>query len=109
MEEYLSLGHMKPANTPINHLSAMYYLPHHGVLRESRITTKLRVVFNGSSPTSSGVSLNDIIHTGAKLQTDIVNVLLWIRIHRVFFSTDVEKMYRQIAVNEKDWDLQRIL
>ncbi|KAK2577645.1 hypothetical protein KPH14_012903, partial [Odynerus spinipes] len=41
-----------------------YYLPHHGVLKPSSTTTKLRVVFNGSSPTSSGRSINDLMHTG---------------------------------------------
>lgn len=112
LEEYLSLGHMKLAPTSRSQSSAVYYLPHHGVLRESSITTKLRVVFNGSSRTSnitSRISLNDILHTGAKLQTDIVDVLLWIRTHQVLFSTDVEKMYRQIAIHKEDWDLQRIL
>lgn len=31
------------------HTQLPYYLPHHGVLREDKITTKLRVVFNGSN------------------------------------------------------------
>jgi len=30
-----------------------FYLPHHGVKREQSFTTKLRVVFNGSSVTIS--------------------------------------------------------
>ncbi|XP_045541542.1 uncharacterized protein LOC123723046 [Papilio machaon] len=32
-----------------------YYIPHHGVIRQSSSTTKLRVVFNASSPTTSDV------------------------------------------------------
>ena len=48
--------------------SASYDLPHHGVLKPQSKTTKLRVVFNGSSKIQSGKSLNDILHTGAKLQ-----------------------------------------
>lgn len=48
-----------------------FYLSHHGVLREQSITTKLRVVFNASSRSSSGVSLNDILHSGPKLQTNL--------------------------------------
>ncbi|XP_011313052.1 uncharacterized protein [Fopius arisanus] len=77
-----------------------YYLPHHGVVRESSETTKLGVVFNGSAMTSSGKSLNDILHTGAKLQHDISDVLLWTRQHKVIFMTDITKMFRQIRVHE---------
>ena len=95
------------AQTRIN--SASYYLPHHGVLKPQSKTTKLRVVFNGSSKTQSGKSLNDILHTGAKLQRDIANVLLWSRQHKFIFMTDITKMFRQIRVHEDDWPLQKIL
>lgn len=77
MKEYENLQYMqllKDANKELLHPN--FYLPHHGVWRESSTTTKLRVVFNGSSRTSSGVSLNEILHTGPKLQTDLFNVLI---------------------------------
>ncbi|KMQ86610.1 bel12-ag transposon polyprotein [Lasius niger] len=106
IQEYKNLGHIMVADTSKDRSSPVYYLPHHGVLRES--TTKLRVVFNGSSRTSNGCSLNDILHAGAKFQTDISEVLLWTRTHRILFSTDIEKMFRQIAVHPEDWDLQKI-
>ncbi|XP_063994291.1 uncharacterized protein LOC135171590 [Diachasmimorpha longicaudata] len=86
-----------------------FYFPHHCVLRESSETTKLRVVFNGSSKRSSGVSLNDIQHTGAKLQRNISDVLLWSRQSRYIFMTDITKMFRQIKVHREDWPLQQIL
>jgi len=78
-------------------------------MREHSLTTRLRVAFNGSSPTTSGYSLNDLLHTGAKLQLDLFDVLIWFRLFRYVFSTDIEKMFRQINVHEEDWDLQRIL
>ncbi|XP_034946437.1 uncharacterized protein [Chelonus insularis] len=86
-----------------------FYMPHHGVLREQSLTTKLRVVFYGSAQTSSSFSLNDVLHTGAKLQVDIFDVLLWIRRHKMILSSDITKMFRQINVHPADWDLQRIL
>ncbi|XP_015120547.1 uncharacterized protein LOC107043528 [Diachasma alloeum] len=76
-----------------------YYLPHHGVVRESSETTKLRVVFNGSAKTSSGNSLNDILHIGAKLQRDISDVLLWSRQHKVIFMTDITKMVKKFVIS----------
>lgn len=88
--------------------SPAFYLPHHGVLREQSETTKLRVIFNGSSRTDNGISLNDILYSGAKLQTEIADVLLWFRLHQYVFSTDITKMYRQIMVHPEDRDLQRI-
>lgn len=93
--------------------TATYYLPHLGVLREDSRSTKLRVVFNASSRTNNGYSLNDILHAGSKLQTDIAEVLLWTCTHRIMFTTDIEKMFKmfkgQIAVHQGDQDLQRIL
>ncbi|XP_015437899.1 PREDICTED: uncharacterized protein LOC107193038 [Dufourea novaeangliae] len=51
MQDYVSLGHMEVARrAPIG---SRFYLPHHGVLKATSTTTKLRVVFNGSRPTSS--------------------------------------------------------
>jgi len=86
-----------------------FYLSHHEVIRENSLITKLRVVFNGSSISSTGLSLNDLLHTGAKLQQDLFDVLIWFRQFRYVFSTDVEKMYRQIKVHSEDWNFQRIL
>ncbi|CAD6227941.1 GSCOCG00012021001-RA-CDS, partial [Cotesia congregata] len=107
MEEYLRLKHMQPAST--NSSASQYFLPHHGVLKEDNNKCKIRVVFNGSKPTSSGLSLNDIMHTGPKLQVNIFDVLITSRQHRFIFITDVTKMYRQIQVQEDDQDLQQIL
>ncbi|XP_034935586.1 uncharacterized protein [Chelonus insularis] len=104
MTEYEELGHMRPVPT-INQESQdihPYFLPHHGVLKSSSTTTKPRVVFNGSSPSSTRVSLNDITHTEAKIQLDIFDVLLWVRQHQYVFATDITKMYCQIMVYHED-------
>ncbi|XP_046143213.1 uncharacterized protein LOC123988171 [Osmia bicornis bicornis] len=86
-----------------------YNLPHHGVLRLDSSTTKLRVVFNGSKATTSGKSVNDLMHTGANLLLNVTDVLIWLRHYDHNFATDITKMYRQVAVHKDDWDLQRIL
>ena len=95
------------AQTRVNSVS--YYLPHLGVLKPQSKTTKLRVVFNGSSKTQSGKSLNDILDTGAKLQRNIADMLLWSRQHKFIFMTDITKMFRQIRGHEDDWPVQKIL
>ncbi|XP_071653735.1 uncharacterized protein [Temnothorax longispinosus] len=75
MDEFEKLQHMTlvPESDPEPQL--VYYLPHHGVLRENDLN-RIRVVFNGSSPTTTGCSLNDLLHTGAKLQINVFDVLI---------------------------------
>ena len=66
--EYHDIRHMTriPDNEPDP--PRAFYLPHHGVIRESTSTTKLRVVFNGSFLVANGLPLNEILHTGPKLR-----------------------------------------
>ena len=48
MNEYESLGHMDPVPPEEVNKPVKFYLPHHCVLKESSLSTKLRVVFDGS-------------------------------------------------------------
>lgn len=109
LREYLQLGHMRklPSSTPDG--PPVVYIPHHAVIRESSATTHLRVVFNASSPTSNGTSLNDHLLIGPKLQRDLPSIILQCRQYRYIFTTDITKMYRQILVDPQDADYQRIL
>lgn len=85
------------------------YLPHHCILRESSSTTKLRVVFDGSAVTQTGISFNDTQMVGAKNQKDLFEILIRFASHRYAMTSDIEKMYRMIRVHQDDCDLQRIL
>ncbi|XP_041985249.1 uncharacterized protein LOC121737656 isoform X1 [Aricia agestis] len=84
-------------------------MPHHGVIREASTTTKLRVVFNASSKTTSGKSFNDIQMVGPVVQEDLFSILLRFRQHKYVVSSDVEKMYRAITVEPSQRSLQQIL
>ena len=90
-------------------VSEVYYLPHHAVVKESSTTTKVRVVFNASSKSTSGLSLNSLLDPGHKLQQDLSSIILRWRRHRFVISGDIEKMFRQIIVAPEDRDLQRII
>ena len=62
MAEYERSGHMeKVEETYLVNKSNSYCLPHHGVIKKSSTTTKLRTVFNGSFRTNSGYSLYEMI------------------------------------------------
>lgn len=70
IREYEELGHMKEIEvSPEENTGSSYYLPHHCVLRPSSTTTKLRLVFDGSARTSTGVSINDTLKVAPSYKT----------------------------------------
>ncbi|XP_076291883.1 uncharacterized protein LOC143214555 [Lasioglossum baleicum] len=109
LREYLQLGHMRKLPPSSIDAPRAVYIPHHAVIRESSATTHLRVVFNASSLTSNGTSLNDHLLIGPKLQTDLPTIILRCRQYRYVLTSDITKMYRQILVDPQDVDYQRIL
>ncbi|GJQ70138.1 hypothetical protein Trydic_g22605 [Trypoxylus dichotomus] len=108
MEEYETLGHMTKLES-VDNTKPCYYLPHHGVFKESSLTTKLSVVFDASAPSSSGFSLNDIQLVGPTIQDDLFSSLIRFRQHTYVVSADIAKMYRQVLIDPKYRCLQRIL
>ncbi|XP_052753688.1 uncharacterized protein LOC128201267 [Galleria mellonella] len=111
MDEYLSHEHMEmiPENELNTNNKNIYYLPHHAVLRPSSLSTKLRVVFDGSAVPANGKSLNDELLIGPPLLQDIRYLITRWRQHKICLVADIQKMYRQILVSKKDIDLQRIV
>ncbi|XP_052746235.1 uncharacterized protein LOC112051537 [Bicyclus anynana] len=105
LHEYESLGHMTRISS---YGSSHYFLPHSGVLRDSS-TTRLRVVFDASAATSTGLSFNAIQLVGPPIQGDLISILLRFRQHKYVACADIEKMYRQCLVDEAQRDLQLIL
>ncbi|XP_043264238.1 uncharacterized protein LOC122404368 [Colletes gigas] len=106
LAEYESLGHMTRIK-PID--QTRLYIPHRAVIRTDSATTKLRVVFNATSRTAGGRSLNDILHVGPKLQNDITSVLTRWRLYEYVLVADIEKMFRQILVAPEDRRFQCIV
>ncbi|XP_072403079.1 uncharacterized protein [Diabrotica undecimpunctata] len=106
MEEYIQLGHMFKVDD--SQQSFSYYLPHHGVLKDDSLTTKLRMVFDGSFPSFSGLSINDIQISGPTIQDDLFLILLRFRQYAFVVSADITKMYRQVLVDPEQRALQQI-
>lgn len=108
MEEYERLNHVRADPEPAD-IRQRVYIPHHPVFKADSTTTHLRVVFNASSGTSNGASLNDVLHSGSKLQSELPAILLQWRQFRFVYAAHIAKMYRQILIDERDLDYQRIL
>lgn len=107
MKDYLESGHM--SLVPVDKLqSGRYHIPHHCILRPDSVTTKLRVVFDASSKDARGISLNDTLLIGPKLQSNIAEILLNFRVHPVVFTADMRQMYRMIRVDDDSRKFQHI-
>ncbi|XP_070075755.1 uncharacterized protein [Drosophila takahashii] len=104
MREYTNLGHMREVPPEENATGNQFYLPHHPVLGR-----KLRVVFDGSFRDANGKALNDTLFTGPSIQRDLFAVCLRFRMYKFAFSADIVKMFRQIWVNEKHRNFQKIV
>ena len=109
LTEYEELDYMELVMPSTEDPSLVYYLPHYGVSRESSSTTKLRVVLNGSRKTTLGISLNENLYAGPKLLPELFDIMLRWRRHKVMFSADIEKTYRQLLLHPDDCGVQRIL
>ncbi|XP_017471839.1 PREDICTED: uncharacterized protein LOC108363089 [Rhagoletis zephyria] len=108
IEEYIKLGHMaKVAAADLEQLK--YFSPHQHVLRPESTSTKLRVVFDCSCKTSSGLSLNDVMMKGPVVQDDLLSIVLRFRCFKFALTADVTKMYRQAWVTAEDCNYQAIL
>ena len=69
---------------------SVIYLPHHGVIKETSFTTKLRAVFDTSSKTSSGKSLNDVLRIGITSQSSLFEIVRF-RFYSVLLTEILDK------------------
>ncbi|XP_055910722.1 uncharacterized protein LOC129945089 [Eupeodes corollae] len=109
--EYIDLNHME-LSCNLNDLSEsgnLFILPHHGVCKESSSTTKLRVVFDGSSKPPFSKALNEELLPGPILQNDLSSVILQWRAFFVVFTSDIEKMFRKILIHPEETKFQQII
>lgn len=106
IKEYNDLGHL--SESPEARQNTCYFLCHHAIFKDSE-STKVRVVFDGSAPTSSGYSVNDILMVGPKMQDSLFSILIRARQYKYLLTGDIQKFYREILVAEEDRNLQLIV
>ncbi|XP_053691129.1 uncharacterized protein LOC128739658 [Sabethes cyaneus] len=109
IHEYLRMGHMEEVVADEEDAALpQYFIPHHCVIKADSTTTKLRVVFDASCITSTGVSLNNALMVGPTVQDDIISIVLRFRLHRIAIVADAEKMYRMVLQQWADRKLHKI-
>nr|XP_012235926.1 PREDICTED: uncharacterized protein LOC105680069 [Linepithema humile] len=109
INEYLAMGHMRLLDEQVDDNSRHFYLPHHCVFKSTPQSSKIRVVFDASSKSSTGISLNDALLVGSTVQQDLISIMLRFRTFRFVLASDIIKMYRQIRVHPSQTRFQHIL
>ena len=78
------------------------YLPHRGVVKLDRETTKLRILHDASAKSEGGLSLNDVLEKGPNLLPLLWGILLRFQIGKVGVVGDLDKVFLQLTLEEKD-------
>ncbi|KAL0810543.1 hypothetical protein ABMA28_010663 [Loxostege sticticalis] len=103
IKDYLDKDYIAPApHYESRDPEPIYVIPHHGVVREDKTSTRLRIVMDASCKTSTGRSLNDILHPGPNLQGDLFKILLNFRLFAVAMTADCRQQFLQIIMREAD-------
>ena len=108
IEQYIQKGYLRRVPPDEKPPPEVWYLPHFPVIRMDKSTSKVRIVFDCSAK-CEGISLNDVIHPGPKLQKNLFDVLVRFRRNPIALACDIKEMFLQIEVQEKDRSYFRIL
>ncbi len=88
----------------------VHYMPHHGVVRKDKDTTKLRVVYDGSAkPKPDNLSINDCLDQGPNYIPKLFDVLVKFRSYPVGLTADIEKAFLMDGITDSDRDMLRFL
>ena len=88
---------------------SIHYIPHHPVRKESS-TTPIRIVYDCSCKQSPhSPSLNDCLDPGPPFLNDLCAILLCFRQYNFAFSSDIEKAFLHVHLDEPDRDFTRFL
>lgn len=104
MRAYANDGHMQLAQEVPDYTGPYNYIPHHALPADK----KFRIVFNGSFASSTGVSFNDLQCAGPRIQKVLFQQIIQFRVGKYAMTADVKKMFRQVRISPKQYNLQRI-
>ena len=85
----LAKGIVEVVEIDLSSKTDIHYIPHHTVVREDKLTTKLRIVYDASARTN-GPSLNDCFYAGPTFGQKILDILIRFRVHNVALVADIE-------------------
>ncbi|XP_055932864.1 uncharacterized protein LOC129962889 [Argiope bruennichi] len=94
---YLKAGIVELSDDLVD--ESTFYLPQHAVIREDKTSSRLRIVFDGTTHAEGEYSLNDCLHTGVNLYPNLFELLVQFRKNAVAYTADVKQTYLQILID----------
>ena len=86
-----------------------YIIPWRCVWKENSLSTPCRIVFDASSRTPGGLSLNCTLAKGQNRLNSLVNILMRFRCKPAAFSTDIRLAYNQISLDPNHLKFHKFL
>ena len=107
-QEQLKAGIIERVPKETENKGNVHFMPHHGVVRRDRQTSKLRIVFDGSARSAPhSLSLNDHLEIGPNFVPQLFDLMIDFRSHNIALTADIEKAFLQISIQETDCDYLR--
>ena len=104
LNEYESQGIIER----VDHIAepgGVLYLPHHAIVKNKKETSKIRIVFDGSSYLKNELSISEFLEHGPCLLPLLYDVLLRFRLGSKGIVADIRQAFLQISVysNHRDY------
>ena len=86
-----------------------YFIPWRTVSNPGSLSTPCRLVFDASSKTPGGQSLNDVLARGTNSVANLLKLLINFRLGSYCFTTDISLAYNSIKLDILDYKFQKYL
>ena len=110
----VDLGYVEPLKNMSKELQQeiqskqLHFIPWNVVYKDTSVSTPCRIVFNGSSRTKSGKSINDILCKGVP-QLNLLPLALILVKDPILLTMDIQKFYNSCSIPTYHYHLQCIL
>jgi len=115
LNKLASCGYLVPISTlPVEQKELVvdrpgYFIPWRTVHKEGSLSTPVRIVFDASSRTPGGSSLNDALAKGENRISSLYNILLRFRCKAAAFCCDIRLAYNQIELETEHFRYLKFL
>ncbi|GBO32986.1 hypothetical protein AVEN_134871-1 [Araneus ventricosus] len=77
-------------------------MPHRGVVKELKETTKLRICYDASSYVNNEMSLNNRLDCCSNFNPDLLNIILKFGFYPIEFCADIQGEFLEVGIVEEE-------
>ncbi|GBN01000.1 hypothetical protein AVEN_260942-1 [Araneus ventricosus] len=78
------------------------FMPHRGVVKELKETTKLRICYDASSKANNEMSLNNRLDCSPNLNPDLLKIILKFGFYTIEFCADIQGEFLKVGIVEEE-------